>query len=410
MAIYLTTGKPGSFKTASTIEKALKIINDGRVVYFCNFRGLKAQEYGLNEIEHFDQWEKIPDGAVLFVDEVQEFTRDVKTNAKTEELPEWMTKLEKHRHRGIDIYINTQHPMFIHTHIRRLLEKHWHLQRVQGLPFANLRMWQQVCNDPEDIRNATIKMGCTTQIYRPKKDVFKYYESTVLDTHKFQIPKKLITYSVLILAGLSLSIYLGKDFVGKYIGFGDKETATAQTSNSVAAQQKTENTKLGLQAPLTGADAEIQSLKDANQQLYIELQQLKNEMYATQIVEYDHTDPWAEMKYTYQATTQPIFSGCVQFQKSCTCYTQQATPIKATIAQCKQYMSGDRPFNPFLTFNQGTQNATNNYQGNNPLPSQQNTSQDSLTEYAKFKEYQRMQTEYQRSQPQQQGELSHGFG
>lgn len=345
MAIYLTTGKPGSFKSASTIEKALKIQTEGRVVYFCNFRGLKADEYQLNTIEHFKDWVLVPDGAVLFVDEVQEFTRDVPTNAKTEDLPDWFTQLEKHRHRGIDIYVNTQHPMFIHTHLRRLLEKHWHLQRTQGLPFANLRMWQQVCNEPEDIRNTSIKMGCTTSIYKPNKDVFKYYESTVLDTHRFVIPPKLIKYGLLILLGLFVSVYLFSGFIYKFLPSDNKQQShSEQQSNQSLAQ--------GVKVL---SDEEVKQLSYV-QSLEKELNELREEQYKNQLIEYNPNDPFKPMEYTYRADIQPVLSGCAMFANKCSCYTQQATKLDVSDADCKRYMSGDKPFNPFLQVSTSEQN------------------------------------------------------
>lgn len=221
MALNLITGKPGSYKSAYVMDIVLKS-DKTRPIYLCNFKDLKIDKlksdgFNAHLMGDFSDWVNCPDGSLIFIDEIQEFTRHVQTKAKTEELPSHFTLLEKHRHRGIDIYIVTQHPMFIHTHLRRLLEKHTHMQRAIGLPYSNMRQWHNVCNEPEDAKNATIQNGCTVEIYRPNKDVFQYYTSTVKDTHKFKVPKKLLTYAFLILIGLLATAYFGQGFVKKFV-------------------------------------------------------------------------------------------------------------------------------------------------------------------------------------------------
>lgn len=346
MAVYLITGKPGSYKSAFAMEQALKYIKDGRLVYFCNFRGLQAEKYGLNVLEHPNQWveQEYQQGAVFFIDEIQEFTREVPTNAKTEDLPKWFTLLEKHRHLGYDFYVVTQHPMFIHTHIRRLLEKHYHMQRAEGLPFANKREWQQVCNEPENIDNATIKRGCTVTIYRPDKKVFDYYESTKLDTHKLKVPRKLITYAILVLLGILISVWLGSGFFKKYV-LSDKTETTSQTTSN--------NTQNGENKPISPYDA-VAVLDDEKIQLktqIVELQgqinEMKEQQQQSQIIDYDPNQPLQHIDYQYQAKTQPYLSGCIEFDRKCECYTQQGSKLQVSYKDCKHIIKHGLPFNPF---------------------------------------------------------------
>lgn len=346
MAIYLTTGKPGSFKTASTIEHAQKTLKEGRLVYFCNFRGLKAEENGFNILDHFDQWESIPDGSVLYVDEVQEFTRDVKTTAKTEELPKWFTGLEKHRHRGIDIYINTQHPMFIHTHIRRLVEKHIHLQRTQGLPFAMKRQWGQVVDQPEDMRNATIHAGCTTEMYKPSKDVFTFYESTVLDTHKFSFPTKLIKAALMVGGLIAFAVYIGFPVASKYLNFGGEKKALQENPQSITlADQAKQQAELAKLTPEQYAD--LMNPEKRNSEL-----QAQNPVdMDTIVLKYNAAKPFDDytQQVRYEATAVPVFSGCMKKNGTYYAYTQQGTLITGVSQDdCRRVIEdGDRPFNYF---------------------------------------------------------------
>lgn len=378
MAIQLITGKPGSYKSAYLMSMALDEIQKGRLVYFCNFRGLQAEKYQLNVLDHFNEWASVPDGALVIIDEVQEFTRDVPTNAKTEELPQWMTLLEKHRHRGIDIFVVTQHPMFIHTHIRRLLEKHIHMQRVQGMPWSNKREWQQVCSDPENIDNATIKKGCTTTIYRPNKKVFDYYESTVVDTHKFKVPRKLITSLAMVGGALGFVYWIGAPVFNKYINTtGDKEAVQQMAENTNPSNPNAPNPNFTAQNQLlVNISKCIDQLNLTEQQcreMYdpTVLEQRNAELQASTrnhmdqiVVDYSPSDPFKPLDISYEVTAKPVFSGCTKFNGKYYAYTQQGTKLDVDPSVCQRVIDdNDRPFNYFaVSTNQQSQRSVGELQ------------------------------------------------
>lgn len=357
MAIQLITGKPGSYKSAYLMSMALDEIQKGRLVYFCNFRGLQAEKYQLNVLDHFNEWASVPDGALVIIDEVQEFTRDVPTNAKTEELPQWMTLLEKHRHRGIDIFVVTQHPMFIHTHIRRLLEKHIHMQRVQGMPWSNKREWQQVCSDPENIDNASIKKGCTTTIYRPNKKVFDYYESTVVDTHKFKIPRKLLTSLSLVGGALAFVFWIGAPVFSKYINpTGDKEVVQQIAENpnapnpdfSAENQLKVNISKCIDQLNLTEQQCAEMYNPDLLAARHADLEESTRNHIDQVVIDYSPSDPFKPVQVQYEVTAKPVFSGCTKFNGKYYAYTQQGTKLDVDPSVCQRVIDdADRPFNYF---------------------------------------------------------------
>lgn len=356
MAIYVITGKPGAFKTAFFMDTALKIIEEGRLVVFANVRGLKAEKYALNTMDHFKDWVDYPEGTCFFIDEVQEFTRDVPTAAKTEDLPAWFTLLEKHRHNGYDFYVTTQHPMFIHTHLRRLVEKHFHMQRSEGLPFSNKRMWQQICNEPEDIKNASLKMGCTTTIYRPPKKVFDYYESTVLDTHKFKVPTKLLRYGAILAVLVGFAFYMGKPVFDKYIHFSNSQPSVASAAS---------NPNPDFEKQMAAAKQEQHDREQAAQMglTYEQYKDLKNpEIFNQQVAEsnaqaqvrYDPNHPYDAqlVNYKYQATSAPRFSGCIKYGNRYIAYTEQGTILKVPQSDCRRLIeNGDRPYNYFASNN-----------------------------------------------------------
>lgn len=321
MAITLITGKPGSFKTAYVMETALKLISEGSDCFFCNFRGLSPE---FNVLDNFADWEKLPDGSKIFIDEIQEFTRDVKTNAKTEELPHHFTSLEKHRHRGIDFYIVTQHPLFIHTHIRRLVDEHRHFVRTKGVPFATQRIWQHVCDKPEDYREASLQSGCQTVTFKPNKEVFSHYESTVVDTHSaFKLPPKLKIVGTLCLIGLLAFGFLTYKV---YSSMSSKLDEPPKTGNLV-------------DHPIDSASPEVKP----------EVLSSINSAVSDSSTDYDPNLPFQERSYSYPKFSDvPQLSGCISDDVTCHCYTQQGTKLKVSYSDCKAYLS-DRPFDPYLT-------------------------------------------------------------
>ncbi|MCH7378586.1 zonular occludens toxin domain-containing protein [Acinetobacter higginsii] len=346
MAIKLITAQPGSYKTAMMMELAEKYATGGRPVYLCNVRGLKpAIPFPYQVLDHFKDWVETPETSVMFIDEVQEFTRDVPTNAKTEELPKWMTLLEKHRHEGKDIYIVTQHPMFIHTHVRRLTSEHIHLVRNGNVPFSVKRMWGHVESDPDDMQKASMKSGCTTSIFRPKKDVFDWYESTVLDTHKFKIPTKLIKGLAMVGALVGFSVYMGYPVAQKYLNIGDKQVTAQQPQQpqSMADRYKQDAANAGL-TPEQLADLQNPEKRNA------ELQARNPVDMNTIVMKYSPNKPYEDytQQVAYKPTDMPRFSGCMKKNGKYVAYTQQGTKLDVSQEDCRRLIEdGDRPFNYF---------------------------------------------------------------
>lgn len=324
MALNLITGKPGSYKSAYVMDLALNS-DKSRPIFFCNFKDLridKLKEHGLDArlMNSFEDWISCPDGSLIFIDEIQEFTRHVQTKAKTEELPEHFTLLEKHRHRGIDIFIVTQHPMFIHTHLRRLLEKHTHMQRAIGLPYSNMRQWHNVCNEPEDAKNATIQNGCTVEIYRPNKQVFQFYTSTVKDTHKFKVPKKLLTYLSLILIGLLVSAYFAQGFVSKYILGGGSSDSVSTDSPSESAPPATS---------IAATDSKFYASSNSNKKID-----------PNEGLIFDPSNPTDYKPVDYRPPVDfPRVKGVIIWDGKCHAYSQQGTPMEVSQKVCMQYFN-----------------------------------------------------------------------
>ncbi|WP_284078765.1 zonular occludens toxin domain-containing protein [Acinetobacter nosocomialis] len=359
MAIKLITAQPGSYKTAMMMEIASKMASENRPIYLCNIRGLKPEiPFPYQVLDHFKDWIDTPETSVIFIDEVQEFTRDVPTNCKTEDLPKWLTLLEKHRHEGKDIFIVTQHPMFIHTHVRRLTSEHIHLVRNGNVPFAAKRTWGFVESDPDDFQKATVKNGCTTSIYRPNKEVFKWYESTVLDTHKFKIPTKLFKMLGLLAALVGFSVYIGYPVFKKYFSSTNQTQSVSSTSNQTLPPDPSNMTiaeKTKRDALLAGLTPEQYADLMHPEKRNAELQANNDVRMDTIAVKYNPNRPY-EMdtsQIQYQVTAKPVFSGCMKKNGKYVAYTQQGTILHdVSQSDCRKLMEdGDRPFNYFQVQN-----------------------------------------------------------
>lgn len=333
MAITLITGKPGTMKTAFVIETALKLMEEGTDCYFCNFRGLNPD---FNVLDTFSDWQDLPDGSTVFIDEIQEFTRDVRTNAKTEELPEYFTALEKHRHRGFTFYIVTQHPLFIHTHIRRLVDEHRHFVRTKGIPFATQRVWQHVVDKPEDYKEASLQSGCQTIIYKPNKEVFKHYESTVHDTHSsFKIPHKLKIVGGLCLLGLLIfGILTYKVYTSMNSRLDPKPTTKVPPQPNVATPVTSPASNLPASSPI------------------VENVRLDSSL------EYEPTRPFDERVYDYpKFSDTPFIVGCMSDSEKCNCYSQQMTKLDVSFSDCKAFLK-NRPFDPYQSLHSNSSNSS----------------------------------------------------
>jgi len=177
--IIVTTGTPGSGKTLYTIDYVKKWAEreGGRPVFYSGIPDLKLP---WTEIEP-EKWMDCPPNSIVVIDECQ---RVFRPRANGSQVPPYIAQLETHRHKGLDIVLITQHPMLIDQNIRRLAGKHFHLQRIYGFHKATLMEFQSVRENCDKNNKDALK---TTWNY--PKNVFDYYKSAEVHTHKGKLPK-----------------------------------------------------------------------------------------------------------------------------------------------------------------------------------------------------------------------------
>jgi len=212
--LYFYTGAPGSYKTYSAVKFAKHLAKqpDGtpdRRVFAHNVTGLDVPGWTDISRAELEDWRNtIPPGSIVIVDEVAEMIPQRLKGAA----PPWVDSLRTHRHQGLDLIFITQHPMDVDVTFRRLVNHHRHFYRQFGMRRAT---WLEMAGCDDDPAPGVLKVGQISQSEGIDKSVFKLYKSTVLDTHKFRIPKKLAIAIAFVVGAVGLIWYSIASFAGR---------------------------------------------------------------------------------------------------------------------------------------------------------------------------------------------------
>ncbi|WP_397378584.1 zonular occludens toxin domain-containing protein [Pseudomonas sp.] len=316
----LVTGKPGDGKTSNELWDFLNAKEyKGRDKFCTPIKGFDAAKHGVTEIPDVRGWRELPEGCVIFIDEVQDYLG----LRSGKEVPEWIKDFAKHRHDGKDIIATTQDPMFIDPFVRKLCKPHVHYIRPWNMKGCRYT-WDSVQNDPT---TKTAKKSGQSELITPNPEVFKLYTSTVLDTHKARPPWKVIIVGVLALVmmigGISTAIYL-------LANMNEAPPAALTTLQEVGDSAAT-----GTYAPIDPAGVPktwtVENLKPA-------------------IAGMPHTAP------IYDGLTAPSdfprVAACIYSRRTgCDCYSQQATPLDIPESACLAHVS-DGTFDHWLSSRQ----------------------------------------------------------
>lgn len=317
--IELITGAPGSGKSLFaiwTIENRRK--KENRDVYYNGISGINLPWI---EFDDPNKWYELPAGAIIIIDEAQRVFRPRHSSAA---VPEAVSRLETHRHNGHDIYMITQHPTLIETNVRRLAESHHHLMRKFGAAWATIHTWKGVKENCDKTRKDSI-----TKEFKYPKEVYKWYTSAEIHTHKFKLPWKL--WLILLLPLIALT---GLFFANSSI-------------KKVGSEQKP---SFAIPAPVASQVPERQQLDKIRKQLQ---ENFTPESMAPRFPDLPFTAP--RYDNITAATTAPVPAACVSSKTRCQCYSQQATPINVSEAVCRDFVAHGY-FQDFQPNQQQTQN------------------------------------------------------
>ena len=300
--ITLITGLPGNGKTLYALSYVKQWAEkDNRPVYYSGIKDLMLPWTEIDPTKWFD----CPVNSIIVIDECQTVFRP---RSLGKEPPDYVAKLETHRHQGLDIVLITQHPMLADSAIRRLVGKHVHVVRTFGTERATLHEWASVrenCDKPSG-RADSIKHH-----WKYPKDAFSFYKSAEVHTVKRNIPMRFWLFVLIPVLLVCCFLYL-KHFSDKQKHINDVPPDSPALSKPVlsAANEK-------------GRVSYKNAIEDAKQYVFEE---------TPRVVGLPQTAP------RYDELTKPVEvpvpAGCVQSSHGCKCYTQQATSMDVEESLC----------------------------------------------------------------------------
>lgn len=334
--IYLITGNMGTGKTSKVVSMILNNedglfkmkLEDGtevpRPLYFCHIDGLnkekfKAKELTEEQIQSAPLNQLVPTGSVVIVDECD---YAYPTRSAGREVPPYIKTLKELRHEGYTLILMTQHPMMIDPYLRNLVSKHIHLERK---PIGMKQYWWYKA--VTSLENPAAVTGVQSASWKPPKDAFKYYKSSSQHL-KF---KKNIPLAVYALVAIFVLIaWKGYGVYDAYKrGTGQVEAETSAISSDAAVSPASSS------MPVAPSSAVGQG------------QSLTPDLYVPTLAEKPESKPLYDS--VRQVKTYERIAACIAGGKSgCTCYSDQATPLKEITAEmCKDYVKNGLPFNPY---------------------------------------------------------------
>lgn len=261
MAINLVTGQPRNGKSQRMIAKVMDHYikeNDKREKNGQPRRKIYIDIDGVNApntpthlkdcITEFEQ-EKIwfgehddperPDGhwcpeygSIFIFDECHKRSWVKDTSGSVSKIPTTIS-LNEHGHAGHDIELLTQFPQYIHTHIRGLIQEHWHVKRIMKLTVAKVYKWDEYIPNPRAER--VFESAYEVETFKFKKKYERAYKSASAHAPiSFQFPKKLILPLLALAIILVLLYHFGKDSIfAKHIKEQENQQVTQQTQSEI---------------------------------------------------------------------------------------------------------------------------------------------------------------------------------
>ena len=327
--IILQTGVPGSGKTSSVVNM---LMTDESYTHFTDKDGVKKKRplfvNGIPElkIEHEELTDEqikekpfqdfLPYGSLVIIDEAQ---RLMGTRSAASKVPPFIEAFALHRHHGLDIVLITQHPSFLDSFVRKLVQRHMH---VSIKPVGRkLYEWNECVDQPDSSVNIAKAIERTFVV--PKKTFGMYKSAEVHTKPKRRIPKSLIFVVLFIPLLIGFTLYTINNMSKRF-------SADEQQTTSIIAASDVD----GVVPKTSPATADIG-------------QNLKPEDFVPTLVEKPESKPIYNGVRQVKTFEYPV--GCVDGGKSgCTCYSSQGTPLKEiTKAMCKDYVKNGLPFNPY---------------------------------------------------------------
>lgn len=322
----LITGQPGNGKTALCVAMLQEELEKRpRPVYVVGIPDLVLPHEVAPPVEDWTRQEVVPedprlseavftfpDGALVIIDECQKIFR---TRAVGSRVPDYVTAFERHRHKGLDFWLLTQHPNLIDSNVRKLIGKHIHVRDTWA--GRKLYEWSEATNpDSKSDRDSA-----TVRKYRLPKKVFGLYKSaSVHIKHKRRIPVVVWVLVVAVLGGGAAAYHVFRRVDTAIHGGGYAGIDTSHTAASGATSSS---------EPVSGHGA-VLGVREAD--------------YVPRLVSRPETAPLYDT--IRKPHVMPIVAGCISMRGQCKCYTQQGTDAHLLHDACLAWLAHP-PFNPW---------------------------------------------------------------
>lgn len=233
MAITLVTGLPGHGKTLYTLATLKPLAEaENRPVFHASgvtAEGIPGLAIDGWQVHNAVEWHDLAARSYMVIDECQKV---FPIRARSSAVPEHVAELETHRHKGIDLYLVTQHPMLVDTNVRKLVDRHFHVVRKFGTSFATVYEFPTGVQDaPEKNRH---KSGVVRHEWRYPKAVYEWYRSAEVHTVKSRIPLRVWLFALACLLVPVLLYFVVQRVVFHHRG-GDAASAAAESASAPAS-------------------------------------------------------------------------------------------------------------------------------------------------------------------------------
>jgi hypothetical protein len=318
MPVKMWTGKPGAGKTACMVAAILKFKqeNPHRPVYAININGLDPSVAEPLTLEQLARWWELPPEALICIDEAQEDEFFPLDQGKPKE---WVKRISKVRHEGMDFWFTTQHPDLVSAYVRRLVDSHVHSVRKFNSHVVSRFHWGRCMTSCEEPRAQKVAIHTVGTL---PKEVFELYKSSNAHNMKRKIPLRAMVLPIA--AVIAVAALVGVPMVLKKL--------REQTTHPVATAQG---------AP-AGASSALRTEAAGSED-----QRLRREDFAKWMKPRVDGLPWSAPMFDGLAVRAQPRLFCIAGEDKCVCQTEQGTSYKVDGARCRAIAAGGL-YNPFI--------------------------------------------------------------
>ena len=310
MPVKLFTGLPGAGKTACLVDEIVRLREQepDRPIFQRGINGLAEGLAGDLTDDQLHRWWELPPGAIICIDECQETGLMPMDKGQP---AEWVKRISKVRHEGMDFLLTTQHPNNMSAYVRRLVDHHVHAVRKFNTQIVSRYMWGRCMETPE---KPSSQKGATVTIGTLPKAVFDLYKSASMHTMKKRIPKKVFFFVACAL--VALGAIVGIPFALKHLRSTSADAITT--------------------APVASANGA--AVADAT---------LRQTDYVAWLKPRVEGLPWTAPAYDGQSVAARPQVFCIAVDDGrCACVSEQGTNIDMKAGQCRM-IAANGVYNPF---------------------------------------------------------------